>query len=100
MKFRHLIQIALFTLLTSAAFGADYCKLFYELRAPKTLIFDPLTSFDVVTDQSASGTRLRLTKQREEGGFVIFADYCLIVNGEERRAMVVATKGQPSQVFR
>jgi hypothetical protein len=83
-----------------AAIAGDAHKFFYELRAPKTSKFDPLTRVDLVADQSAVGTLLRLTKRREDGNFIIFYDSCLIFNGEERRAMVVTTKGQPSQVFR
>jgi hypothetical protein len=100
MKLRFIIHIALLALGTSAALAGDTFKLFYELRAPKTLKFDPLTSFDVITEEDASGTRLRLTKRSEEGGFVVFADSCLIFDGHKRRAMVVKIDGQPSQVFR
>ena len=98
--FRRLFYITSFVLWASAALAGDAHKLIYELRAPKTLKFDPLTRVDLVRDQSAEGTLLRLTKQREDGNFVIFSDSCLIFNGEQRRAMVVTTKGQPSQVFR
>jgi hypothetical protein len=80
--------------------SSDSYQLFYELRAPKALKFEPLTRFDVVTDQSVEGTRLRLTKRRDEGDFVIFSFSCLIFAGESRRAMIVHTDGQPSQVFR
>jgi len=100
MKLRYLIHITLLALCTSAALAGDTFNLFYELRAPKTLKFDPLTNFDVVTEDSASGTRLRLTKRSEEGDFVVFADSCLIFDGHKRRAMVVNIAGQPSQVFR
>lgn len=100
MKLRHPIRFALIALWVSGALAGDTHELFYELRAPKNLKFDPLTSFDVVTDDSASGTRLRLTKRRDEGDFVVFADSCLISDGSKRTAMVVATDGQPSQVFR
>ena len=100
MKLRYLIHIPLIALCTSAALAADTFKLFYELRAPKTLKFDPMTSFDVVTEDSASGTRLRLTKRREEGDFVVFAESCLIFDGQNRRAMVAQIARQPSQVFR
>jgi hypothetical protein len=84
---------------TSVALARDTFNFFYELRAPKTLKFDPLTSFDVVTEDSASGTRLQLTKRREDQDFVVFADSCLIFDGQKRRAMVVTIAGQPSQVF-
>ena len=100
MKLRCLIHITLLALYTSAALADDTFKFSYELRAPKTLKFDPLTSFDVVTEDSADGTRLRLTKRSEDGNFVIFADSCLIFDGQKRRAMVVKIAGQPSQVFR
>ena len=100
MKLRHLIHIVLLALCTSAALAGDAFTFFYELRAPKKLKFDPLVSFDVVTEDSASGTRLRLTKRSEEGDFVVFADSCLIFDGHERWAMVVKIAGQPSQVFR
>ena len=75
--------------------------LFYEIRAPKSLKLDGLTKFDLVTDQSMCGTRLRLTKQREEDGFTIYADSCLLHCGAHRHAMVVSadTGSAPSQVF-
>ncbi len=100
MKLKPLIHIALLALCTSAALADDTAKFLYELRAPKTLKFDPLTSFELVTEEDASGTRLRLTKRREEGDFVVFADSCLIFEGHTRRAMIVTVAGQPSQVFR
>ena len=100
MKLPYLIPIALFALGTSFALASDAHKFFYELRAPKTLKFDPKTSFDLVTDEDASGTRLRLTQRREEGNFVVFADSCLLFDGNKRRAMIVKTDGEPSQVFR
>src|SRR5436190_14490323 len=100
MKLRYIIHIALLALCTSAALAGDTFKLFYEFRAPKTLKVDPLTSFDVVSENTASGTRLRHTKRGEEGDLVVYSDSCLIFDGHKRRAMVAKNPGQPSQVFR
>ena len=83
------------------AMAADTHELFYELRVRKSLKLDGLTKFDMVTDHSASGTRLRGTKQREEGEFIVYSHSCLVEAGERRRAMIVAPdSGSPSQVFR
>lgn len=100
MNIRCLFLLTIVSLSGCMTLSSDAYQLFYELRAPKTLKFEPLTSVDVVTDLSASGTRLRLMKRSEEGDFVIFSDSCLIFTGERRRAMIVHTDGQPSQVFR
>ena len=84
----------------STAFAGDGYKFSYELRVPKNAKFEPLTRFDLVTDSGSSGTRLHLTKRREEGEWVIFADSELVFEDEKRRAMIVSTDGQASQVFR
>ena len=100
MKRHFLFPIIVFSLCISTAFARDAFQFLYELRVPKTARVEPLTSFDVVTDSDSSGTRLRLTKRREEGAFIVFADSCLLFAGDKRRAMVVKTDGEPSQVFR
>jgi len=67
MKRHFLFPIIAFSLCISTAFARDAFQFLYELRVPKTARVEPLTSFDVVTDSDSSGTRLRLTKRREEG---------------------------------
>lgn len=101
VKRSHRIFFAMLALCVATGCAPPHAvTLFYELRVPKTARFDPETSFDFVTDSSAAGTPLRLTQRREDGDYVIFADSCLIFAGERRRAMVVRTDGQRSQVFR
>ena len=97
---RCFILCLVFVLCVSATPARDAFELFYELRVPKTAKFEPLTRFDVVTESGSSGTRLRLTKRRDEGDLVVFAESCLVFDGDKRRAMVVKTDGQPAQVFR
>ena len=81
--------------------AADTHKLSYEIRAPKSVTLDGLTAFDLVTDQGSSGTRLRLTKHREEDGFNVYSDSCLVDSSEDRRAIVVTFENEkePKQVF-
>src|SRR5258705_11724442 len=101
MTTRHIIHAVVFVLFAAHAMAADTHELFYEVRARKTLKLDGLTKFDMVTDHSASGTRLRLTKQREDGEFIVYSISCLVEAGERRRAIIVAPdSGSPSQVFR
>jgi len=95
-----IFAIAMLVLCVSTATARDAFEFFYELRVPKTAKFEPNTSFDLVTDSGASGTRLHLTTRREEGDSVIFADSSLVFADDKRRAMVIRTDGQPSQVFR
>jgi hypothetical protein len=94
-----LTVLAIVFFLTRRTTARDTFEFFYELRVPKTAKFEPDTSFDLVTDSGASGTRLHLTTRREEGDSVIFADSSLVFAGDKRRAMVMRTDGQPSQVF-
>jgi hypothetical protein len=99
---RIFIQSLAIVLFTLHAAAGDPHMLFYELRGPKSLKLDGLTKFDMVTDHSASGTRLRLTKQREEGEFIVYSVSCLLEPGERRRAIIVSPDSgvDPSQVFR
>jgi len=64
--------------------------LIYEFRTPKDQKNDPLTKFDFFTDQSATGTRLRFTRQRVEDSQIIFLGDFLIFPIEKRRAMIVS----------
>jgi len=75
-------------------------RIVYELRAPKSKTFDPLTKFDFITDRGASGTRLKFTKQHINGNYSIYAASVLIFTGENRRALIVSFENSaPSQVF-
>ncbi len=75
-------------------------RLVFEFRAPKVLHFDPLTKFDLSTDQSASGTRLRFTERAEDGDYAIFRSSFLVFEHEHRRALIVSfVDERPSQVF-
>lgn len=74
-------------------------QLLYEVRGPKSQKFDPLTKFDVVTDRSASGTRLQFAKRSEEGGYVVFAKSTLVFSGEKRRALVIGTESGSTVIF-
>jgi hypothetical protein len=98
MRFRTFISTLAISLVALAAVAGDTHSFVFELRAPKTLKADPLTAFDLTTEEGASGTRLRLTKRREEGDFQIF-QHSFLIFSERRRAMVVRTDRQPSQVF-
>lgn len=71
----------------------------YELRAPKSLKLDPLMGIDLVTEQGSSGTRLKFTKQREDGDFIILQESTLIFS-EDRRALVLKPENGAAQVFR
>lgn len=74
-------------------------KLYFELRVPRTLKFDPETRLNLVTDVIWSGTSLHLTERRDEGEFVVFAHSFLVSDYEKKRAIIVSPTGQPSQIF-
>jgi hypothetical protein len=101
MNTRPLLHLVAIVSLAASVIAADTHKLSYEIRAPKSIKLDGLTAFDVVTDQGISGTRLRLTKHREEDGFNVYADSCLLDHAERRRAIVVRSDSgpEPNQVF-
>ena len=98
MRFKAFIPTLAMSLIAFIAVAEDAHNFVFELRAPKTLKTDPLTAFDLTTEDSASGTRLRFTKRREEGEFQVF-QHSFLIFSERRRAMVVRADGQPSQVF-
>src|SRR5262249_3934143 len=101
MTTRTLLPLLGIALFAASAIAADTHELFYEIRAPKSVKLDELTAFDVVTDQGSESTRLRLTKHREEEGFNVYADSCLLFSGERRRAVIVRPYSgpEPHQVF-
>ncbi len=98
-SFRLLILLAAFVLSVSSLKALDSYTFDYELRVAKALKPDPLIAIDVVTNQGSSGTRLKFTKQREDGDYLVFSADTLLFGGETRRALVITIDGQPSQVF-
>jgi len=84
----------------STAFAGDTYEFFYELRVPKTVKIDASTRFYLATDSGCSKFGALGRKPREEGEFVIFAESGLLFDHDRRRAVIVGTDGQPSQVFR
>src|SRR5687768_11241327 len=101
MTARSILHLLAALFVAPSVIGADTYQLLYEIRAPKNVKLDGLTAFDLVTDRGVSGTRLRLTKHREENGFNIYAESSLIERGERRRAIVVRPDSAPetNQVF-
>jgi hypothetical protein len=79
--------------------GADQHQIIFELRLPKSIKPAPLTSFDLVTEDGLEGTRLRLTKQREEPGFNIFQESFLIFVSKRNAMVVRPDNSKQSQVF-
>ena len=72
----------------------------YELRAPKSRKFDPSTKLDLCADDQIYGTRLELTRRRDEGDYAVFSESWLVFGYERRRVLVVSfNDGSPSQVF-
>ncbi len=97
---RHLFLIPLLLLSGCTARFSEPLEITFEARAPKTRSFDPLTKFDLATDEGSSGTRLRLTQRREEGQDVVFSWSFLVYKHQRRRALIISFESQePSQVF-
>lgn len=72
----------------------------FEVRAPKSVSFDPLTRVILATDQLITENTLRGAKQREEGDFVVFQESFWVHNTDARRAVIVApASSDPDQVF-
>jgi hypothetical protein len=96
-----LIVFSFFFLAGCATQKSEPLLLKYEFRTPAIQTNDPLTKFDLFTDRSATGTRLRFTKQRTGGDYTIYSYDCLIFPAEKRRAMVVSwnREGSTSHVF-
>jgi hypothetical protein len=88
----------------TAVAGGDTYFFYYELRAPKSLKFEGLTRFDVVSENSSESFQLwSITNEfycRVDGDFVVFTNSAIISSGEKRRGLVVTTDGKPMQVFR
>ena len=99
MKNRNRIFVICCILVITTACSSTSYLLHYELRVTKTANFEPMTAFDLVSESTASGTRLKFTNRHDEGGFAIFSDEFLLFGGESRWALVVQTTGQDAQVF-
>ena len=100
MNIRIFLRLLVVILIATPLIAAERHQLFYEIRAPKTAKLADDTHLELVTDQGSCGTRLHLAKKREEDGFVIYSESCLLHPGERRRAVIFRpVRAALAQVF-
>ena len=94
------IVICLFVALATGGCEHQLYHFDYELRVPATVRVHPHSDFEVVSMYNAEGTPVQLAMHRQEDRFVIYANGCLMTEGQGPYAVTVELRDRPAQVFR